>query len=553
MANNGILDLNTEDQEIKDSNLGLTGDITGGQDTGDLDGDLLLTPRESKGLEAAAFATMIGQAPTTGNLIGDFFSTLAQTGPASLAAYKERLSIKEKEAEYKSKKESLASKLQPKTYYRMVDGDLFPVVMTAKEYYEQSNLNPGSLIPYFDPGKYMEMFYDNREGSDTFGQNVKYSASKAAILNEYRMKKGMDPAFLPKDEEVTVYDDNQTNFNLVKQTMKMSEFKKKFAGKSEEYMANVKTQEPGTEDPFSYKNKVTKYLDVNQRARERQQTLKPRLVAASGMLDYRKTIVDAIAKQKGTTGPVKDVTLGIGNIVGFVQQGIDAFGVAMYGDKKGSELAAAEAKKMHNDRGGDEAVKNYLKKLEKQRDLTTAEQKLLDLYTGKLKPADELYASAQTIKTAVTQLVYMVAKTRESGGKFSVPDIEFAFQSIGDGSNIISLQKGIDTIMGETISSLMQSAESAYFEYGQEPLTKADLYNHPEFAPFKNIIEYDAQRRLTTGRMLRDERDQYLKVFPEGSAIYNLFKSYGEEEESVDGSNPTTNPLLKKKKEMEQF
>ena len=550
---NGIKDLNTEDQEITDSNLGLTGDITGGQDTGDLDGDLLLTPRESKGLEAAAFATMIGQAPTTGNLIGDFFSTLAQTGPASLAAYKERLSIKEKEAEYKSKKESLASKLQPKTYYRMVDGDLFPVVMTAKEYYAESKLNPGSLIPYFDPGKYMEMFYDNREGSDTFGQNVKYSASKAAILNEYRMKKGMDPAFLPKDEEVTVYDDNQTNFNLVKQTMKMSEFKKKFAGKSEEYMANVKTQEPGTEDPFSYKNKSTKYLDKNQRARETQEALKPRLVSASGMLDYRKTIVDAIAKQKGTTGPVKDVTLGIGNVVGFVQQGIDAFGVALYGDKKGSQLAAAEAKKLHNDRGGDEAVKNYLQKLEGQRKLTTAEQKLLDLYTGKLKPADELYASAQTIKTAVTQLVYMVAKTRESGGKFSVPDIEFAFQSIGDGSNIISLQKGIDTIMGETISSLMQSAESAYFEYGQEPLTKADLYNHPEFAPFKNIIEYDAQRRLTTGRMLRDERDQYLKVFPEGSTIYNLFKSYGEEEESVDGSNNTTKDLLQKKNKGKKF
>jgi|TARA_A100000171_G_scaffold6186_1_gene4806 hypothetical protein len=550
---NGIKDLNTEDQEIKDSNLGLTGDITGGQDTGDLDGDLLLSPRESKGLEAAAFATMIGQAPTTGNLIGDFFSTLAQTGPASLAAYKERLSIKEKEAEYKSQKQSLASKLQPKTYYRMVDGDLFPVVMTAKEYYAESQLNPGSLIPYFDPGKYMEMFYDNREGSDTFGQNVKYSASKAAILNEYRMKNGMNPAFLPKDEEVTVYDDNQTNFNLVKQTMKMSEFKKKFAGKSEEYMANVNTQEPGTEDPFSYKNKSTKYLDKNQRARETQEGLKPRLVAASGMLDYRKTIVDALAKQKGTTGPVKDVTLGFGNLVGFVQQGIDAFGVAMYGDKKGSQLAAAEANKLHNDRGGDQAVKNYLEKLEKQRDLTTAEQKLLDLYTGKLKPADELYASAQTIKTAVTQLVYMVAKTRESGGKFSVPDIEFAFQSIGDGSNIISLQKGIDTIMGETISSLMQSAESAYFEYGQEPLTKADLYNHPEFAPFKNIIEYDAQRRLTTGRMLRDERDQYLKVFPEGSNIYNLFKSFGEEEESIDGSNPTTNPLLEEKKKKRQF
>ena len=85
---------NTEEQEIKDSNLGLTGDITGGQDTGDLDGNLFLSPKEQRGLEAATFATVIGQAPTTGNLIGDFFSTLAQTGPASLATYKEKQNIK---------------------------------------------------------------------------------------------------------------------------------------------------------------------------------------------------------------------------------------------------------------------------------------------------------------------------------------------------------------------------------------------------------------------------------------------------------------------------
>lgn len=100
----GIKALNGDEQNVQDANLGLFGDMSGGQDKGDLDGNLFLSPREQKGLEAATFGSVIGRAPATGSF-GDIFSTLVQTAPAAVATFKERQSTKEKEAEYQSKKD----------------------------------------------------------------------------------------------------------------------------------------------------------------------------------------------------------------------------------------------------------------------------------------------------------------------------------------------------------------------------------------------------------------------------------------------------------------
>lgn len=78
------------------------------------DDNLFLSQPEQRGLEAATFGSVLGQAPATGSFFGDIFSTLAQTAPAAVATFKERQSIKEKEAEYKEKmkpdKESFAGK-----------------------------------------------------------------------------------------------------------------------------------------------------------------------------------------------------------------------------------------------------------------------------------------------------------------------------------------------------------------------------------------------------------------------------------------------------------
>ena len=41
----------------------------------------------------------------------------------------------------------------------------------------------------------------------------------------------------------------------------------------------------------------------------------------------------------------------------------------------------------------------------------------------------------------------MLAKSRESGGKFSVPDIQFAFQSAGDSSNKQRVVAGINQLI----------------------------------------------------------------------------------------------------------
>ena len=91
---NGILDLNIDDNTQQDDSL-------------------FLSAPEQRGLEAATFGSILGQAPATGNIFGDLLSVAAQTAPAAVATFKERQSIKEKEAEYKEKtkkKKSLATK-----------------------------------------------------------------------------------------------------------------------------------------------------------------------------------------------------------------------------------------------------------------------------------------------------------------------------------------------------------------------------------------------------------------------------------------------------------
>ena len=54
---NGILDLNTDDNTQQDDNL-------------------FLSQPEQRGLEAATFGSVLGQAPATGSFFGDIFSFL---------------------------------------------------------------------------------------------------------------------------------------------------------------------------------------------------------------------------------------------------------------------------------------------------------------------------------------------------------------------------------------------------------------------------------------------------------------------------------------------
>lgn len=64
----------------------------------------------------------------------------------------------------------------------------------------------------------------------------------------------------------------------------------------------------------------------------------------------------------------------------------------------------------------------------------------------------------QAAKTSIIDLAYSIAKAREPGGRFSVPDIELALESIGESSNKATFLAGLKRI-GEQIT------DNALFEY----------------------------------------------------------------------------------------
>jgi hypothetical protein len=57
----------------------------------------------------------------------------------------------------------------------------------------------------------------------------------------------------------------------------------------------------------------------------------------------------------------------------------------------------------------------------------------------------------QAAKTAIIDLAYAIAKVREPGGRFSVPDIELALKSIGESSNKANFAAGLKRL-GEIIT-----------------------------------------------------------------------------------------------------
>lgn len=64
----------------------------------------------------------------------------------------------------------------------------------------------------------------------------------------------------------------------------------------------------------------------------------------------------------------------------------------------------------------------------------------------------------QAAKTSIIDLAYSIAKAREPGGRFSVPDIELALESVGESSNKATFLAGLKRI-GEQIT------DNALFEY----------------------------------------------------------------------------------------
>jgi hypothetical protein len=68
----------------------------------------------------------------------------------------------------------------------------------------------------------------------------------------------------------------------------------------------------------------------------------------------------------------------------------------------------------------------------------------------------------QAAKTSIIDLAYAIAKVREPGGRFSVPDIELALKSIGESSNKANFLSGLKRLGGMITDNTIYEYQKAY-------------------------------------------------------------------------------------------
>jgi len=416
----GILNLNVDDDTQQDDNL-------------------FLSAPEQRGLEAATFGSVIGQAPATGSIFGDIFSTLAQTAPAAVATFKERQSIKEKEAEYKEKsksKDSLAMK--------------YVALATAPEdgFYE---LN--SVIAQ-NPNLYVQ-------GPTTSTKRVKV----------YRTLPNGKKVF--DDVSISEYDDDKDETGVNKTLELIADRTPYFIWKGDESTAVSKplTQEELqslSEKGFSVSIEEPQgSINFKQREKQRTDDASTNLSnaiseykAAGGVVRLRNEIMEILAgdefgRSEALPGGVGGIALSLKSLSGAIKSGFNA----AYNKESAKDRDLYDEVSQTLEREGANAPEDSIYGLVNKQ-LRKAQQEYKK--TGDLSSVQK----AQALKTLVTQLVYKVAKSRESGGKFSVPDIQFAFQSVGDSSSAEILMTGLDFLVRDVVldnvRKLRSSGKAAY-------------------------------------------------------------------------------------------
>ena len=417
---NGILNLETDDNK-QDENL-------------------FLSAPEQRGLEAATFATAIGAAPSTGNIFGDLLSVAAQTGPAALATFKERQSIKEKEAEYKQKKASLAEKLDPV----FVTSNIDPTksFFVTGDQFKKNALLPPDMQPFTKfvktpkSNRVIEVF--ERQPDNTFSDApvpvyadlVVSDALKPLDQRRYKMPADHKTYYIsggPKGQEV-------------------EEFAKTLPkSKVEELIAQGFTlsEEPSLEYEINRTERLTNVRKLEEKAITAQDEARKQFAATSSVLDIGKEIERLVNDPTvpTVTGAANEMVALARNLSSFVSSGYDViFDPSNETDMKTKEKADAAIAELYN-RGAQKGSLAYIA----------------------ANPEEYgIGGKGQAISSLLTQLVYRIAKSRESGGKFSVPDIEFAFQSAGQGSDSELLLVGISKLIKDTVDTNVKGLVSAY-------------------------------------------------------------------------------------------
>lgn len=453
---NGILDLNIDDNN-QDENL-------------------FLSAPEQRGLEAATFATAIGAAPSTGSLFGDLLSVAAQTGPAALATFKERQSIKEKEAEYKTKMaKNLAKKISGQFVYDTekynppveINGQLVDVPKGGNVYMLDSELAKFTGTGRFQPEK--------KEGN---AKNIKAYSIFTTVNGQTQVQK----EYLPYNTFLELEAKSQmegSNFQI----QPYEEAKNYYDTSTGKVVAMTPTEflQKNANEPNRYRYDPDEAAALREKVKDKEATeliagrdsVRREYQTTSELVDIYEHITSKLitAKESGKaipTGATGDAFIFLENVAGGVNTVFQ----------------------LMRDSDGPDADSNYAlaaqrveQLIERDKNIEGSLAKYLDTSTG--SPGDR----AQTIKSMLTQFVYAVAKSRESGGKFSVSDIDFAFMSAGRGSDPEKIVRGMTAVIAPILKSKIGKAQTAYRKTPTDnPLTDTELWQHPDFQLNQNVL-----------------------------------------------------------------
>tara|TARA_A100000171_G_scaffold52073_1_gene68871 strand:+ start:29 stop:1576 length:1548 start_codon:yes stop_codon:yes gene_type:complete len=459
---NGILDLETDDNK-QDENL-------------------FLSAPEQTGLEAATFATAIGAAPSTGNIFGDLLSVAAQTGPAALATFKERQSIKEKEAEYKTKMATnLAKKIKGQFVYDTLyrnppkldkDGNQVEQPMGGNVYVLNSELAKAEGTGRYQPVK-----------KEPTALNV----TKYTIIE--RVPDGQGGFKFVKDVVKKSYDeytkDRLAAENNPDITVKLYEEEKNYFDTKNNEVVTM-TPSKAAEGNLNEKNRflfeppeslaIQKQLQLKKQEEliSGQDKVRKEYYAASNLADVYMNIVDDLQEMEA-----KGIGIGTGNFGGFMIT-LDNISGGV------NEIFKSVSQQDENFRA------NYEKAAQKVEFLINEEKGVnnsIAQYLSMDPKNANMAQRSQTVRSMLTQFVYAVAKSRESGGKFSVSDIDFAFMSAGQGGNPKNILRGMSAVIEPILEDKIRQAKAYFKNEDGTTMTDEQLWRHKSLGSAQNVLK----------------------------------------------------------------
>jgi len=478
-------------------------------DINTLDIEPIVDANTQRGLEAATFGSVIGQAPATGSFFGDIFSTLAQTAPASLATFKERQSIKEKEAEYKTKikkESSLAEKMGKSDFLRevKVDGNELPFDSQIERLVsrEEQMARPGDFKKIYDSEKNEKLYI----GPDNLP--VYLPAQEARALNEEAGK----IIYKVKEDPIQVYDPTAKLLDSII-TMSPTEFRKRL----------VNNPKLTTTIPPRVLLDIEAYEKQYPIQKQNQREAKKRLSATQGLIQVQARIRESV-KQGAEGGTSGAFYLGLNEAASFIKNSIRS----VVGQSKASKAeVAADLVKIENELLNRETGLLREQKFtvdqfgSEAKELEAKRKKLLEAYDK--DPTLSQSVENQVLKSNFIQFAYMLAKSRESGGKFSVPDIQFAFMSAGDSSNPDRIIAGINQLVTDRVVNFVDELRDTFRDLespDETPATVIELY--------KRLPTYQSvfiQYQKIIGDPISEMSEERKKPWIEFNDAQNIFPS----------------------------